>query len=373
MTHGAKQFSAIFCKAHGAPDDAQLALINNYTLAPHTAEQVYVRTAYIAHNGIDRDDEVFDDALLSDFARTLPGKGLFIKHPRGYDGDSGPGPGRWFSARVVEMSLDEARAALRTPGLQFPPSAQTAKLVEASFFIPRTEGRAELIADIDAGAAADISIGFDASSREPIADGSDKVIAMRWKAPGEALEASLVWLGAQPGARVHKHATTDNPDDGDTTMSDKQAAEQLKALQTKHEQLTKDLEAATTKAAAYDELAKAVGEDLAKDHARLARIVNDGRAYHKSLVDDIVRMERLSGIVKGDDEAAIEQAKAAYKDRDIDFLQAWQQRLARQVKGADEGAGIEGGDPNANRGSGEGAKGLRDASVTQKALGVHAA
>lgn len=191
-------------KTYGAPNPAQLGKINALAISTLTADQVYVRTAYLAHNAIDRDQDVFDDALLDDFARTLPGKGLFIKHPRSADGDSGPGIGRWFEARVVEMSHEEARIALREPGLTWPPGSQRAKLLETSYYIPRSPKNADFIIDIDAGVAADVSIGFRAAESTPIQDGDGRTIAYRLQAPGEALEGSLVWLGAQPGARTVK-------------------------------------------------------------------------------------------------------------------------------------------------------------------------
>lgn len=197
--------------ANGKPSAEQLAAINVYALDALTADQVYVRTAYLAHNGIDRDNEVFDGALLREFARSLPGKGLFVRHPGGWDGDSGPGVGRWFEARVVSMTVDEARAALREPNLQWPDGTEQAELLEASYYIPRSDKNADLITDVNAGVASDVSIGFRASQRTDIMDANGEVIARRLHAPGEALEGSLVWLGAQPGARTVKSLERDRP------------------------------------------------------------------------------------------------------------------------------------------------------------------
>ena len=111
---------------NGEPDEEALKQVNQFTLADLSGEQIYVRTMYLAHNAIDRDGDVFESQLLGDFARTLPGKGLFYKHPNSYDGDSGPGEGRFFAAKTVEMSLDEARAALREPDLTWPPGVTKA-------------------------------------------------------------------------------------------------------------------------------------------------------------------------------------------------------------------------------------------------------
>ena len=124
-----KTLTAYAIKAGGKPDEGQLAAINQFTLDELTEDQVYVRTAILAHSGIDRDRDAFEKALLEDFAKTLPGKGLFVKHPGGWDGDSGPGIGRWFGARVVEVSKEKAREMLREPKLQFPDEDRALNLV----------------------------------------------------------------------------------------------------------------------------------------------------------------------------------------------------------------------------------------------------
>lgn len=202
-----KSMTPAACKSAGKPSSEQLGLVNQFALETLSADQVYVRTAYLAHSGIDRDRDAFEKALLDDFARTLPGKGLFVKHPGSFDGDSGPGIGRWFDAKVIQVSQDEARRLLGEPGLMFADN-EDAYLLEASYYIPRSDKNADMITDIDAGVASFVSVGFAAATRTPITEGTgNEVIAYRVHAPGEALEGSLVWLGAQPGARTHKAAT----------------------------------------------------------------------------------------------------------------------------------------------------------------------
>ena len=279
--------------------DEDLAAINALALAEMTADDVYVRTAYLAHNGIDRDKEVFDDSLLEAFANSLPGKGLFIKHPMGYDGDSGPGIGRWFRAQVVDMSLDESRAVLKEPKLQFPPSTETAKLLEASFYIPRTEKNAGLLADIDAGIAGDLSIGFRTSDRAPITDGvSDDVIAYRLMAPGEAYEGSLVWLGAQPGARVHKAASLSNPD----------IPTSVDALQEENARLKKTI------------------AHLIEKQFKLLNMVNRGKTMPVQTADGNIESGKLTPLNNplnqhsGPDLAAQKRAAHNHKDHGIPFI-----------------------------------------------------
>lgn len=351
--------------ANGAPTDEQLERINTYSLVPLTAQQVYVRTAYIAHNGIDRDREVFDDALLADFARTLPGKGMFIRHPLGRDGDSGPGQGRWFDARLVEMSFDEARMVLRNPGLQFPPGVTVAKLLEASFYTVRHQAREALLLDIDAGIAGDVSIGFDPKGREPVLDADGKVIAHRWKGPGEALETSIVWLGAQPGARIHKSAQGASKGEGNA-MDEKQ----LKDLQEKVTTLSADLEKLKSAGEFVGEIRKALGENISA--AAVIEAARNGIAAQKELIDEIVSLERKQGLV-GDSDADVAKAKEVYAGRDIAYLKAWAERLRKATGEHGNGAtSIPGGDPNTNRaksaGDGDDSDGLRNKDVTRKAL-----
>lgn len=192
-------------KATGKPSSDDLAAINKFSLRELSASEVYTRSMILAHNAIDRDGDVFDSALLDDFSRTLPGKGLFVKHPRSIDGDSGPGIGCFYAAKIITISQEAARTLLKQPDLRWPTPDEMAILLEASFYI-MTVGNAELIAKIDGGIATYASIGFTAQQRVDVVDANGSVIAHRLLSPGEALEGSLVWLGAQPGARIHKSA-----------------------------------------------------------------------------------------------------------------------------------------------------------------------
>lgn len=331
-----KQVSLSGGKSAGAPSDEQLTAIGAYTLAPLTAEQVYVRTAYLAHNGIDRDREAFNDKLLSDFARTLPGKGLFLKHPGGWDGDSGPGVGRWFDARVVTMTLDEARAALREPSLQWPPEVKKAALLEASFYIPRTGKNADLIADIDAGVAGDVSIGFRATSRAPIENEKGEYLASLLMAPGEALEGSLVWLGAQPGARVAKSAKTTE----DNHVDLEQLREQVKTLEGEKASALDKVRAMEQKAGAFDALKSAVGDLVDKPDA-LKAAVTEAKAYRDDLVEKAVAARRVLGLT-ADGEADVNAAKGFYAGMSIDMLKAEVDAMSKRAYGKGR---VEGTDP----------------------------
>lgn len=346
------QRKALACaiKSAGTPSDEQLRLINGYALETLGADDVYVRTFVVAHNGIDRDREVIDEALLGDFAQTLPGKGLFIRHPGGWDGDSGPGEGRWFAAEVQQMSLDEARTLLREPRLQWPPDRTTASLLLADVYIVRTDDNAALLKKIDGGVVGDVSIGFRSTGRTEINNADGERVARRLHSPGEALEASLVWLGAQPGARAQKGA---NPDDD--SEDNAVTPEQIKALQDQQkadQTRISDLEAKAAAGAAavktLTDLTAALGAEhkaLADNPANLAELAIAGKAYRERLIDDITAAERAKGLVTGDDDAAVASHKALYANADLAVLESRAKAVA-----AAKGSQIKSGDHNHNQG-----------------------
>lgn len=355
------------------PNDAQLAAINGYAVEAQTADSVYVRTAWAGHNAIDRDGEVIDDALLMDIARTLPGKGLFVRHPSGWDGDSGPGVGRIFESRVVEMTLDEARTALREPTLQWPPGVETARLLETSFYIPRTDKHAGLIGDMDAGVAGDVSLGFRPGDRADIADGAGNRIARRLLGPGEGYELSLVWLGAQPGARVHKAANGGAPNhDEDDDMS-AELKQQLDQLQADHKTLRVDLDAANIKAGSFDAIkaaCKAAGVDvvLLDKPDDLAAAIKAGHDYKASLLDDIVKADRLLGLC-GDSDDDVAATRKEYAGMSVAKLKGLNERLQKSVAATGAGTGDDlGSDPNPDK---PGAQDQPDPSKATAADPIH--
>ena len=334
-------------KGAGTPNEQQLAAINALALVDLKAEDVYVRDFLIAHNAIDRDNEVFDESLLESFAATLPGKGLFIKHPQGWDGDTGPGEGRWFAARVERMTLDAARVLLRQPKLRFPPDRNEAAILVGSAFLRKLPSNEDLRAKVDAGVAGDVSVGFGASGRADIPDPeTGQVLAKRLLGPGEAFEASLVWLGAQPGARAFKSASRSH--EGDNSMDTKDLEAQVKAAT----QRATDAETKATEAkAATDFVAKiraALGDDhkaLADDPAQLVALALAGKTYRGSLIDEIVAVERTKGLI-GDTDADVKAAKETYDVLPIVKLV----KLRDSYGKAFEGTGaVKGDDPNATK------------------------
>lgn len=333
---------ALHLKAATAVDEATLAAINALTLRAFTADELQVRDYALAHNCIDRDNEVFDESLLDDFARTIPGKGVYIIHPTSWEGDGGPAEGRVFAAETKTMTLEELRTLLREPDLQLPPDRTTAKLLITRAFFAKTPENASLLIKQDAGIAGDVSVGFEARQRVPILDRDGRELtARRWMGPGKALEMSLVWLGAQPGARAVKNAprTTDTHPEPTMDLTQEQIAE----LQAKAASGAKD----TT---LLNALKTALGDDASLlDHPdQLKGYVADAKAFKSTLIDEVVATERQLGVV-GDDPKDVEDAKAFYAGLSVDKLQALHKGLEKRLpnrggmKGAHTNQGAPGG------------------------------
>lgn len=327
-------------KVAGVVSAEDLAAIRTYTLRDITAEEVVVREYDLCHNAIDRDAECFDEALLDDIVRTLPGKGIHIRHPGGWDGDSGPGEGRVFATGKVQLSLEEARTRLRQPNLTLPPDRTTVSLVTAKGYFSNLPEDQKFHARNELGITGDVSLGFTYDDRERLktADGIE-LNAWRLTAPGEGLEMSYVWLGAQPGARATKGANR-NPD---TAQDDDMSAEKLATA----ENTIKTLQ---PKADKLESVKTALGDHAAllDTPSAMVAVIEDGKAYRKGLIDELIADDRTHGIV-GDDEAAVKAAKDSYEAMPTTALKAIAARNARTAEFASPAAagGIKGSDPNA--------------------------
>lgn len=167
-----KRFDCRF-KMLGAPSPEDLERINaDFTRRPHSAEEIYTFEIYLANDQPDRDRERFPPEVLLGLAGTLVGKSFLFNHER----DS-YGRGRFY------------RAELRTEG-------EVTWLVGLVYLLRMRQEA--LIADLEGGIARFVSIGFLADPPIPI-----KGLPYReYRPPVEALEGSLVWLGAQYEARV---------------------------------------------------------------------------------------------------------------------------------------------------------------------------
>lgn len=345
MTGAHHKELALSIKA-ATPNEAQLAAIRAFTLDDIPADQLYARKFVMAHNAIDRDKECFSEQVLNDFARTLPGKGLYIKHPTSWQGDGGPAEGRFYAAELVRMSHAEARALLREPGLTWPPDALDAVLLMGHAYTVRTTDNASMLAKVDGGVVGDVSIGFSAKSPERVHDAAgNELNVWRWNSPAEALEGSLVWLGAQPGARAVKSASTKE--------NDMNLEEQLRAEQAKTAEQATRLKALEGDSSIIAAIKKAFGDNAAliTDTPDVAAdLVTAGKAFRDTLIDSIVAAERHLGLLT-DDEKAVAAAKALHAAEPITRLQALSKHYESRLP---TGSKLQGGDPaNANKSTGK--------------------
>jgi hypothetical protein len=160
-------------KIIGSPEAATLEIINrDFVRRPHSAEELYTFEVYLANDQPDRDAERFPVEVLEDFARTIVGKSFLFNHER-----DNYGRGRFY------------RAEVRREG------AMTWLVGSVYLLKARQE---PLIADLEGGIARFVSIGFLAEAPKPVKGAQ----FAEYHAPVEALEGSLVWLGAQFEARV---------------------------------------------------------------------------------------------------------------------------------------------------------------------------
>lgn len=196
------------------PTETDLALINDMALEPMTADQIYVRKIRLANDRVDRDFERFSRGVLNKFSDTLPGKSVLI----GHEHHSAP-IGRFYDAKVAR---DKATG--------------TAWL-EGKWYAPITAQNEHDRKSIDAGVWSYTSIGFMWDAVEcdickqdyrsmkcshllgtdypvdqvsgdmpPIASDSGKTVTATatYKGDAQAVEGSIVYLGAQYDAAIVK-------------------------------------------------------------------------------------------------------------------------------------------------------------------------
>lgn len=340
------------CKSAGAAiTGEQLAAINSYTLSPLKGEALYVRKMRLAHNAVDRDKERFSEGLLKRFAETLPGKSLLLGHQWGP-----PGKGLFFDAVIEEMSLQEAKA-VTGEDLVLPETMDRVKFLVSFFYMVKKPEIDGMIADIEGGVLRHVSIAFNAEKREPVKDKDGNVLYHEYRGKGEALEGSIVWLGAQPGAAITKGASPvniqgegeDKKKKEEKTMKeitkalglgvDATEAEAVKAISEKASRL-KFLEEVVTPLG--DNVTKLAVEELLANGA-------DGKAYRKDLVSKQVKWERLLGRV-GDTDEACKAREAVLAKRSIAEIKEDLTHLEKTVreKFPTESL-IEGGTPGKNR------------------------
>jgi hypothetical protein len=177
------------------PDLDDMKLINSFAKRELRADEVYVASMYLANDQVDRTFERFPISYLEQFAETIVGRSLLI----GHDHRSAP-EGLFFKAEVTK----EGDVTHLRP----------------SFYVVKTRANEHLRAQIDGGVYRYVSIGFHYEDlvcdicgqsifdREcPHVPGQEydgAVCTATYSGKAEAVEGSIVYLGAQYGAELKK-------------------------------------------------------------------------------------------------------------------------------------------------------------------------
>jgi hypothetical protein len=274
-----------------------LEKINRFTLTPLKAEDVYVRKLLLAHNCIDRDNERFPETMLDQFATTIVGKSLLVAHNR-----KETGSGLFFDAFTEEITPEQFKS-LTGESLRMPDGMERCKCLWAWFYTLKTPGSEEWLKWIDGGIIRHCSIGFAAADLVAIRkEPNGPALYWEYVPPGEALEGSLVWLGAQPGATIQK-----------ALQPEIKKTEEEKSMKEFLARLGRAL--GLSKALEEDTAVEAVKSALdAKDAEiaalkRLEPLAEEGKAYRKGLVDDTIKMGTLIEEVPSDAETQKKEAE----------------------------------------------------------------
>ncbi|GAB4567000.1 MAG: hypothetical protein Tsb0017_27480 [Geothermobacteraceae bacterium] len=346
-----KEFAGLKGAASAIPvTDELLTRINGFALEPLAAEDVFIGKQILAHNGIDRDLERFTEDLLEQFAATLPGKSVLYFHDR-----RGTLPlGLYFDAQTETLSVEKFKA-LTGADPRLPDGIDQVKVLWAWYYVVKTDEVDFVLKNIVGGTYRHWSIGFTASDLVAVkAEANGPTLCWEYVGPGEALEGSLVWLGAQQGASSQKSAgkPTAQPE-GDEPMKN--------LLQLLGVTLGKSFGDDTTEEA----LAKAVKDALtARDNEidslkgqvdELAPMAEIGKKHRDHLASEFARMKAALGECDSTDEAS-EKMKSFAAGLDIAFLENEVKHLSRRMEEKFPDGQLDGGDPNSNRGGGSGEK-----------------
>lgn len=175
-------------------EDWQLSKINTFALTQLSSEDIYVRQFLLAHTGIDRDNERFSEGVLEDFRRTLAGKSVLQGHNR-----NDLPKGLFFDAFVDVMDKNGFKI-LTGEDIRLPANIERVSVLWGWVYFPKVDLNKDILALIEGGVCRYVSIGFKASGLYDVQDTNGNY--MEYQAPAEALEGSIVWLGAQPGAII---------------------------------------------------------------------------------------------------------------------------------------------------------------------------
>lgn len=128
-----------------AATEEDLALINQYTMTPLTAEQVYIFAVKLCDNAADRDNEAFSRTTLEGLQKLYVGKPGIFDHCWSAKGQTA----RIFRTELVE-DAGGGQAALE---------GETYCYLKAWAYVLRTDETEEVIKQIDGGILREVSVG----------------------------------------------------------------------------------------------------------------------------------------------------------------------------------------------------------------------
>ena len=137
-----------------AATDEDLALINQYTLAPLGTEDVFAFKAVLCDNTVDRDGERFSDKALHDLCRLFVGKTVIKNHTPNADNQVA----RIYAADVVQ-----------------PDAADDYKQLVARCYMVKTDSNADMISEIIGGIRKEGSISCSVAKRVCSVCGTDRM------------------------------------------------------------------------------------------------------------------------------------------------------------------------------------------------------
>lgn len=332
MKHYTKGFelkSATLIGAEITPD--MLEKINVYALKSLTADKIYVCKFILAHNAIDRDNERFNEVILDGFTATLPGKSLLLNHDR----RSSP-LGLWFDASTEVITPEQFKILTGEMPI-LPPGVDKVKALWTWFYMLNAPFNEEKVANLDAGIYRHGSIGFAASEKIPVYGANQEILYYEFKGRGEALEGSIVWLGAQQGATSQKGAgDEDDQPEGFNINKIRKEGNKMKTVLKRlglGEDATEDIALKTVnqkllRLDAVEGIVAAIGDDATVESVKkLKEDAADGTAYRKDLVDAAVKFGALVGEIKSD---------ADSQKKEAEFIATWPIDRIREMKEKNE-------------------------------------
>lgn len=129
---------------NSTPDERELELINNYTISPLDAKDIYKFAVVLCDNEIDRDCERFDIEALKKAAELFKGKTGIFDHS--------------FSARDQSARIFDTEVV--TDSERVTSAGEPYTFIKAYAYMPRTEKYARLIEEIETGMRKETSVGL---------------------------------------------------------------------------------------------------------------------------------------------------------------------------------------------------------------------